>query len=155
MKYTVRSGYLTSKNICNPRKEMGIIYKGLAMKNKFSLIGAREKRCSPTRTRTKQAVPKISDFASPTVVNIASGPLDTTEDFEKPRLPQEPAFNMRVSETAPCIVTSNNIHIYTENRFQTHIFQYVCDIFPKVWQDIEFIDLPFEKMMKVPLIDSY
>ncbi len=82
-------------------------------------------------------------------------PLDTAEDFEKPRLPREPAFNMRAPETAPCIVTSNGIHVYAENRSQARAFQRVCDAFPEVWQDTEPIDLPPEKMMKVPLVDGY
>ncbi len=82
-------------------------------------------------------------------------PLDTTEDFEKPQLPREPAFNMRASETAPCIVTSNDIHVYIENCFQAHVFQHICDTFPEIWHDIEPIDLSTEKMMKVPLVDSY
>ncbi len=155
-KHTAKSGHLTSKSTCSPRKEIEIIYKGLAMEDKFSFTRAREKQHSPTRVRTKQAVPRISDFAFPTVANAAtSGPLDTTEDFEKPQLLREPAFNMRASETAPYIVTSNSIHIYTENRSQTHVFQHVCDMFPEIWQDIEPSDLSSEKMMKVPLIDSY
>ncbi len=62
---------------------------------------------------------------------------------------------MRASETAPCIVISNNIYVYTENRFQAYTFQHVCNMFPEVWQDIESIDLPTEKMMKVPFVNSY
>ncbi len=154
-KCIVRSGYLIFKSACSPGKEMGIIYKGLVMKDEFLFIGAREKQHSPIRIRIKQTIPRISGFVSLTVANTASGLLDTTEDFEKPQLPREPAFNMRTSETISCIVISNNIHIYTENCFQVCVFQHICDTFPEIWQDVESIDLSPEKMMKIPFINSY
>lgn len=78
MKHTVRS------NMHSPGKEIGIIHKGLAVEDESLLIGARGKRCSPIRARTKQAVPRISGLISPTMANITSGLLDIAEDFEKP-----------------------------------------------------------------------
>ncbi len=41
-KCIMRSGYLIS-NVCNSRKEMEIIHKGLAMEDEFLFIGVREK----------------------------------------------------------------------------------------------------------------
>lgn len=102
---------------------------------------------------------------SDAVFNITQGVEFGNEIFATPeqatetpdlRIPEKQStLGMRVDSDLPERVTSEGVHIYNADTTVAAQLERIVKTYPALWTNVGLIDVPKDKMMKVPLVEGW